>query len=409
MVVTIIIERYETEIAKKAKKYLLIYGRRKVGKTFLVKNFLKYDIYILIKKGGGMYIEGGPVTTIDSYQQFTEFLSSWLSENKTIVIDEFQRLPGEFLEFLQLQYPNGKVILTGSSFHIIKDVISESSPILGLCADLRLSLISPLDIFNGLAKTLNRQSAFELSPYFSDPWVIPYLSKDKDNIEDILLLSKSTVNALIGEVFLEEEKKLSTVYEGIIRSLALGRWKLGLMADLLYSRKVLKKPDQHLVKPYLKNMEAMDLVKRIPIYNKKEFKYMIKSPIMELSFMLDEKYNFFQQDISRNALKKEISNILPKQIERYAGELFAQIYDGTYEYFYSKDFDIDFIIKRGKKVLVTGEVKWGRPRKNDIENFISRTKHLSGDKIFFSKVKMDDERIVSLTPDNILEWIKNRG
>ena len=122
MVVTIIIERYETEIAKKAKKYLLIYGRRKVGKTFLVKNFLKYDIYVLIKKGGGMYIEGGPVTTIDSYRQFTEFLSSWLAENKTIVIDEFQRLPGEFLEFLQIQYPKGRVILTGSSFHIIKDV-----------------------------------------------------------------------------------------------------------------------------------------------------------------------------------------------------------------------------------------------------------------------------------------------
>jgi AAA+ ATPase superfamily predicted ATPase len=408
MVVTTIIERYETDIAKKAKKYLLIYGRRKVGKTFMVKNFLKYDIYVLIKKGGGMYIEGGPVKNLDSYRQFTEFLSAWLSENKIIVIDEFQRLPEEFLEFLQLQYPNGRVILTGSSFHIIKDVISPKSPILGLCSDLRLSLISPLDIFNGLAKTLSKQSAFELSPYFSDPWVIPYLSKNKNNIEDILLLSKSTVNALIGEVFLEEEKKLSQVYEGIIRSLALGRWKLGLMADLLYSRKVLKKPDQHLVKPYLKNMESMDLIKRIPIFNKKEFKYMVKSPIMELSFMLDEKYNFFQQDVSRNTLKKEISNILPKHIERFAGELFAQVYDGTYEYFYSKDFDIDFIIKRRKKVLAVGEVKWTKPKKNDIDDFILRTKHILGDKIFFSRTEVDDKRVVSLSPENILEWIKNK-
>ena len=191
--------------------------------------------------------------------------------------------------------------------------------------------------------------------------------------------------------------------------MALGRWKLGIMADLLYSRKVLRKPDQHLVKPYLKNMEAMDLVKRIPIYNKKEFKYMIKSPIMELSFMLDEKYNFFQQDISRNTLKTEVSNILPKQIERFTGELFAQIYDGTYEYFYSKDFDIDFIIKRGKKVLAVGEVKWTKPIKKDIDNFISRTKHISGDKIFFSKIEVDDERIISLTPDNILKWIKRKG
>ena len=407
-VITTIVDRYETEIANKAKKYLLIYGRRKVGKTFLVKNFLKYDIYVLIKKGGGMYIEGGPVNHLDSYQQFTEFCTTWLSENKTIVIDEFQRLPQEFLEFLQIQYPNGRVILTGSSFHIIKDVISQKSPILGLCSDLKLSLISPLDIFNGLVKKLNPESAFELSVYFRDPWVIPYFSKKETNIEDILLLSKGTVNALIGEVFLEEEKKLSQVYEGIIRSLALGKWKLGKMADLLFSRKVLKKPDQHLVKPYLKNMEAMDLVKRIPIFNKNEFRYMIKSPIMELSFSLDEKYNFFQQDISRKTLRKEVSNITPKHIENFCGELFAQVYDGTYEYFYSKDFDIDFIIKRRKKVLAVGEVKWTKPVENDVNKFIARTKHIPGDRIFFSKSVVDDERVISLTPHNLIKWIRNK-
>ena len=116
----------------------------------------------------------------------------------------------------------------------------------------------------------------------------------------------------------------------------------------------------------------------------------------------------FRNSIRRNTLKKEISNVLPKHIERFAGELFAQIYDGTYEYFYSKDFDIDFIIKRRKKVLAVGEVKWTKPRKNDIDNFISRRKHISGDKIFFSKVKVDDKRVVSLTPDNILEWIKSK-
>ena len=379
-----------------------------MGKTFLVKNFLEYDIYVLIKKGGGMYIEGGPVNNLDSYQQFTDFCSAWLKEGKSVVIDEFHRLPEEFLEFLQIQYPNGRVILSGSSFHIIKDVISPKSPILGLCSDLKLSLISPIDILKGLNEKLNSKSAIELAPYFSDPWVIPYLSNLGNNIEDILLLSRGTINALIGEVFLEEEKKLTQVYEGIIRTLALGKWKLGKMADLLYSRKVLKKPDQHLVKPYLKTMEAMDLINKIPIFNKNEFRYMIKSPIMELSFLLDEKYNFFQQNISRKTLNKEVRNIMPKHIERFAGELCSQVYDGTYEYFYSKDFDIDFIIKRRNKVLAVGEVKWAKIDKNDINKFIDRTKHFSGDKIFFSKTEVDDKRVVSITPNNILDWIKNK-
>ena len=129
---------------------------------------------------------------------------------------------------------------------------------------------------------------------------------------------------------------------------------------------------------------------------------------MELSFSLDEKYNFFQQDISRKTLTKEVSNITPKHIENFCGELFAQIYDGTYEYFYSKDFDIDFIIKRRKKVLAVGEVKWTKPVENDVNKFIARAKHLPGDKIFFSKAVVDDERVISLTPHNLIKWIRNK-
>ena len=45
-----IIERIEVDEIKKIKKWLLIYGRRKTGKTFLVENFLKYDEYFFVKR-----------------------------------------------------------------------------------------------------------------------------------------------------------------------------------------------------------------------------------------------------------------------------------------------------------------------------------------------------------------------
>ena len=407
MTITIImvtIKRAEVNIARKAAGDLLIYGRRKVGKTFLVQNFLSPDIYVLVKRGGGFYIEGASMDNLDSYEQFKQFFRSWKEEGKTVAIDEFQRLPDEFLDHMQTLKGHGKIILTGSSFHVIKDVISPRSPVLGLLSDLKISLIRPVDIYRGLCHEIPPETAMELSPYLRDPWIIPYYEPHMTELKDILRLSKGAIKALLGEVFIEEERNLSYVYEGIIRGLSMGKWRLAEIADLLYSRNVIKKPNPHLIRPYFNNMEEMDLVTKIPIYGKKEFMYKVRSPFMELGFMLDERFNFFQKDVSDPVLSETIKNRMPYHLEHFCGEMFAQIYDGSFEYFYSKDFDIDFIITRGKNVLAAGEVKWTeRTGKKDIDLFLERTKHLKGDKIFVSKNPIRDERVISFTPETILK------
>ena len=131
--------------------------------------------------------------------------------------------------------------------------------------------------------------------------------------------------------------------------------------------------------------------------------------IMELGFMLDERYNFFQQDISDKALTKELATRLPRHMERFCGELLAQAYDGQFNYFYSKEFDIDFVITRNRKVLASGEVKWGEaPTGKDTALLLKRTRHLRGDKILFSKRPIKDGRIISLTPNNFQAWLKKK-
>ena len=403
-IIMVTIKRAEVNIARKAAGDLLIYGRRKVGKTFLVQNFLSPDIYVLVKRGGGFYIEGASMDNLDSYEQFKQFFRSWKEEGKTVAIDEFQRLPDEFLDLMQTLKGHGKIILTGSSFHVIKDVISPRSPVLGLLSDLKISLIRPVDIYRGLCHEIPPETAMELSPYLRDPWIIPYYEPHMTELKDILRLSKGAIKALLGEVFIEEERNLSYVYEGIIRGLSMGKWRLAEIADLLYSRNVIKKPNPHLIRPYFNNMEEMDLVTKIPIYGKKEFMYKVRSPFMELGFMLDERFNFFQKDVSDPVLSETIKNRMPYHLEHFCGEMFAQIYDGSFEYFYSKDFDIDFIITRGKNVLAAGEVKWTeRTGKKDIDLFLERTKHLKGDKIFVSKNPIRDERVISFTPETILK------
>ena len=410
MVVILIVPRAEAELAKRAGANLLIYGRRKTGKTFIVRNFLRPDVYALVKRGGGVNLEGAPLPSVDSHQQFMDLLQSLLKDGKTVAVDEFQRLPPDFLDAVQALDPQGNLILTGSSLRIVKDIISPRSPILGLFAEVRVSLINPVDIFNSLSKETDPVTAFALSPYLRDPWAIQYFKGAQTSVTDILALSREAIRALVGEVFLEEERTLTMVYEGILRSLAIGKWRLGEVADLLYSRGLIDRPGQNLIRPYFNSMEEMDLVLRVPVFGKNDHRYLIKSPLMELGFRLDERYNFFQQEIPVERLLEVFQQSMPFHIERFCGELFARVYGGVYEYFHSPDFDIDFIVTAGGKVLASGEVKWtSSPGPGDVDTFLQRTRHLPGDKIFFSKKPVGDGRVIALSPSNIAGWIKKRS
>ncbi|MFW6048505.1 MAG: AAA family ATPase [Candidatus Natronoplasma sp.] len=408
MITIIVVTRNHTKKLNELSNYTLIYGRRKVGKTFMVKNFIDHDIYFIVKRGGGIIAEDDSISNIDSFELFLERLRSELNNGKTVVVDEFQRLPEEFLDHVQSLHPQGRLILTGSSFHVMKDILSPNSPILGLVSEFKLSLISPDNIFTELGTHIDPNNAFELSPYLRDPWTFQYFKEEETSLKDILFFSKRSIPSLTGEIFLEEERTLSEVYEGIIRSLALGRWKLKEIADLLHSRGLIDQPDPSNIRPYFKNMMSMDLVSRIPLYHKKGYRYTIKSPIMELGYLLDERYNFFEEDVSEKRLKRVINDNIPKHVERYCGDLFAELYDGKYEYHYSSEFDIDFIITQNSDVLAAGEVKWtDNVSKKDVKGFQERTGYLAGDKIFFAKKEFEIEDVISLTPEKLFDLLKD--
>ena len=190
---------------------------------------------------------------------------------------------------------------------------------------------------------MSEEKSFELAPYLRDPWTLRYFKHEGTRIEEILLFSKGAIRSLLGEVFLEEERSLSAVYEGIIRALSIGKWRFKEVSDLLHSRGLIPRADPSLIRPYFNNMEEMDLVTKIPLYKTKNYKYIVKSPIMETGFLLDEKLNLFEEDIPEKRIKESIDKKIASHMEIFCGQIFAELYDGRFEYFYSKDFDIDFL------------------------------------------------------------------
>jgi len=408
MVTVMTVPRKDVEKIKSAKGWILIHGRRKVGKTFTIKNFIKYDLYVLVKRGGGALFEKGPLKRTDNYDQVVEIILKELEQGKTVVVDEFQRLSEEFIDSLQMHYPKGKIILLGSSMHVAKDITSRKSPLLGLLSEVKLSLLSPTDIYYSLSKILSAEQALMLSPYLRDPWTLRYLSKDpKATILNILEYSRSAIPALIGEVFLDEDRFLSNVYESIIRSIASGKNTLREVSDQLFSKKLIKASNPSLVRPYVKIMEDMDLIERIPLYDSRGNYYSIKSKIMELYYYLDEKYNI---ESSKTTLIKEVINEkIPFHIQFFAGELMAEILDGTFRYHMTKDFDIDIVITKRNRPVFIGEVKWtNKIKQNDISKFLKNTENFNCKKALISRSFFKTKDIEIITPSKLLKMISSQ-
>jgi hypothetical protein len=91
--------------------------------------------------------------------------------------------------------------------------------------------------------------------------------------------------ALIGEIFEEEERQLTSLYEAILLSLAEGEWNTAIIAGSLNSKGFNVTPSS--VSGYLETLQNMGLVEKIPIYGEKKrarWYYKISSPIISLIF-----------------------------------------------------------------------------------------------------------------------------
>lgn len=405
-----IIYRDESDEIKKLNGWILIYGRRKVGKTFLIKNFLDYDVFFRVNRDGSILAEKFVISTINNMDDFSRAVSELLLADKKVVIDEFQRLPESVIERISTLHPKGKIILSGSSMRVIKKLFGSKSPLLGLAMQYKLGLIRPNNILRELSKKMDAMQAIELAPYLADAWTIPFFMKESDServIYDLLKYSKFTVPSLVGEIFTEEEREFTKVYEAILRLIGAGELDYKNIASILASRKVIERADSSLIIPYIKNMEGMGLVESLPIYSSKKKMYRLSSPMMEAFFYLADRYNFEDRDVSFEEARPTIEKLRNFAVQNFIGDLFASAYHGKKEYYVTPSKELDFIITVRNKAVIVGEVKWGKYDSNDLRKFVEKTTFTKADKIFITKnkneTKIDNVKIMDI--DDILAMV----
>ncbi|MEK6857020.1 MAG: AAA family ATPase, partial [Nanoarchaeota archaeon] len=349
----IIINREEAEELKQKKYWCLVYGRRKVGKTFLLKNLCSFNNLYTVKKDSSIFSEGRNI----SLSQLKEEVAAQLSKNNTLVIDEFQRLNQSIIEEWVTLHPKGRLILSGSSLRVIKKIFEPQSPLLGFFVPLKIGFIKALTMLRGLKKNVKGSEILELAAFLREPWLIPLYEKGSSEqfVFDTLTKSKHTISALIGEIFTEEEREISKKYNALLSLIGSGVWNTKELTSTMYSRNLIPDPSPTHIQQYLKNLEEMELVDSIKIYNSKKNYYRLKSPMMNVYYYLNDRYDL-DREPSFEELKPTIQKLINLEVQNFIADLFSEIIGGRKEYYVSKDKEIDFIITKRNKAVLIGEV-----------------------------------------------------
>src|SRR3989344_7891716 len=186
-----IIERPgETRKITEIKKWILVYGRRKTGKTFIVNNFVTHDEYFFVKANKSVLTGNNePI----SYEAFIEILRRSLEDHKTVVVDEFHRLGSDFFDFLHFTKKQGKLILISSTLFLSKKLVSGRSALLGLFAEVPIGLISLKDTIKSLEKIhISKREKLEVAILLREPIAIDYFDEKRSAREIIATIILSS-------------------------------------------------------------------------------------------------------------------------------------------------------------------------------------------------------------------------
>lgn len=364
----------------------IIYGRRRIGKTELVKKFIedKPSFYFLarrqklsleverLRKEFGeafdLYLE--EAETLEEF--FEEILRKLdLEEKMVFVIDEFpywvEEVDGILSEFQHLwdevlKKENLFVILTGSSVGMMEtQVLGRKSPLYGRrTGQLNLKEMP----INSLGDFLPDYSFEDLLRVYGSVGGVPFYLKEFDSKKNFLenirstFLNKLNILHEEAEILLREELRKPNVYFNILKTIIDGATTL---SDISSKSGV----DITNINKYLKVLNRLKIVeKEYPVTEtpkKKNFLYKVKDNYFK--FWL----NFIYPNMSRIEEHPEgVLQLISDKFKNYMGPVFEDVCrQGVLKRFgynevgrwWFKDKEIDIVALKEDEVLF-GECKW---------------------------------------------------
>lgn len=337
------LEYLNSEYSKKESSLIVLYGRRRIGKTSLIKEFGKNKnmIYFLateetekqnLKQLSMLVSEYFKFDSMNftNWDSVFNFIVRYKQDKKiVIVIDEFQYLgktnsayPSIFQRIWDniLKDKNIMVILCGSLINMMEtQVLNYTSPLYGRrTGQIKLKQIPFKNYNEFFEKKIGQKNLIEkYSITGGVPKYIESFTQEKDIFTEIQNNILNNQNYLYEEPYFLLQNEVTEIgsYFSIIKTIAAGNKKLGNIAtNLGVNPTSLSK--------YLQTLVNLDILEReVPITEKnqeksKKGRYNIKDNYLAFwfnfiypnkSFLEMEKYDFVMEKIKNNFIDNHVA------------------------------------------------------------------------------------------------------
>lgn len=388
----------QSEYTRKGGSFVIVYGRRRTGKTTLLRKFLenKNALYYLADK----QVEQQQITQfknqfatfskdtllpslpINHWDQVFQLLDQYAAKNKSkkfiLVLDEFQYLTVSnpaFASMLQrywdnhLQHRNIMLILCGSLISMMfKHALSYQAPLFGRrTAQIHVHPFRYQHIHPFL-KEKNEKEKMEFYALCGGiPRYLLEMHPSKSFLQNIKenVLDKNKLLYSEPRFILNDELTETSTYFSLLQTIAAGNHKIGHISQ------VLQIPNNRLT-AHLDKLRELDLVeRRVPVTEKNPSKsrrglYFIKDHFFRFWF----RFVFpFQSELEMGNTQ-HILQTIEKDLSNYMGLAFEDVCRQSVFYFspfliqrngnyWDKNTEIDIVaMNETEKKILFGECKW---------------------------------------------------
>jgi len=394
----------------------VIYGRRRIGKTALINEFVrnKDTIYFTgiettgkqnlenLSKSIFYYTDGSGIAPVfSSYQETLEYVFN-LAETKRIVlvIDEYPYLAKSYKAFptiLQLLIDKKKdtsklfIILCGSSMSFMEEnVLGYKSPLYGRrTAQFK---VMPFDFFES-RRYFKNFSNLDMAIIYGIVGGTPqYLLQmdDKISLEENIkgkLLNSTSYLFEEPNNLLKQEVREAAIYNAIISTVAKGSTKLSEISSKVGE-------ETSACSAYLKNLISLGIIK-------KEVPFTEKSSRKTIYVIADNLFRFWYRFIPTNIsiIQNDMTELAYKniytQLSSYMGAVFEEI---CKQYLWALN-------KQGKAAVTFTDLGrwWGNDQKNKRETEIDIMGIDGEDSALFCECKWTNEKIDTVVLDTLIE------
>src|SRR3989344_8688608 len=338
-------EKY-TQIDKTEKGILItVYGRRRVGKTELIKNFLKgiekskLYFYVGLSQrevifstlGENIKEQTGDIVKIEKAEDFFEYIIKKSKEEKFIlVLDEFQRfldVAPEVITSMQnywdseLKNQKIMILLVGSSIGMMQKIMdSNAGALYGRAQKIKISPFKYSDFRLMFKELSEEEKVLRYSVFGGTPYYLEKTKRFKDTEEAInnLILKKDSELSEEPKAFLEYENvKIHAKYNSILQSISSGKEVLKEIQDFT------KMSVSHLPPYIIKLDKLLDLVKKNdPVLGKERLgRYSIRDNFFKFWYRF-----IFPNETSINlGNTKFVSDLIKENLNGYIGRIFEDV------------------------------------------------------------------------------------